>query len=252
MPPKHLPDFSLTTASRSYNMLSNNTMVETPQTIRLIIADQQALFRQGVSTILKQNTSIDIVNQAGSEQELMAILNTVSPDVLLMDINLSPTEKQNLAKTVKQLFPSIAIILLTPKLDDDELFQAIKSRASGYLSRNVSADELVSSILRAARGEHPINDNFVSHPTVADKVLKQFQDFSWGKGAEAYVSPLTPRETEILTHMAHGNLNKQIASMLNISEQTIKNHITSILRKLDANARTQAVVTAIKLGLIKL
>jgi DNA-binding NarL/FixJ family response regulator len=227
-------------------------MVETQVTIKLIIADQQALFRQGVTTILKQSHNIDIIGQVGSEQELMTTLNSLSPDVLLMDINLSPSEKQNLAKTVKQLYPSIAIILLTPKLDDDELFQAIKARGSGYLSRNVSADELISSILRAARGEHPINDNLVTHPVVADKVLKQFQDFSWGKGVEAYVSPLTPRETEILTHMAHGHLNKQIASMLNISEQTIKNHITSILRKLDANARTQAVVTAIKLGLIKL
>jgi len=227
-------------------------MVENQQIIKIIIADQQSLFRQGVSTILKQTNSIEIIGQVGSEQELMAALNSASPDILLMDINLSLSEKQNLAKAVKQLFPSVAIILLTPKLDDDELFHAIKSRASGYLSRNVSSDELISAIRRAARGEHPINDNLVAHPIVADKVLKQFQDFSWGKGVEAYVSPLTPRETEILTHMAHGHLNKQIASMLNISEQTIKNHITSILRKLDANARTQAVVTAIKLGLIKL
>jgi DNA-binding NarL/FixJ family response regulator len=227
-------------------------MAEIQQTIKIIIADQQALFRQGVSTILKQTDSIDIVSQVSSEQELMSALNTACPDVLLLDINLSPAEKHNLAKTVKQLFPSVAVILLTPKLDDDELFLSIKSRASGYMSRNISPDELISTILRAARGEHPINDNMVSHPVVADKVLKQFQDFSWGKGVEAYVSPLTPRETEILTHMAHGHLNKQIASMLNNSEQTIKNHITSILRKLDANARTQAVVTAIKLGLIKL
>jgi DNA-binding NarL/FixJ family response regulator len=179
-------------------------------------------------------------------------MNTVCPDVALIDINLAPNEEQDLAKTVKQILPSVAVILLTPQPNDDELFQAIKSRASGYLSRNVSPDELVNTIRRAARGEHPVNDNLVVHPKVADKVLQQFQDLSWGKGAEAFISPLTPRETEILTHMARGYLNKQIASMLAISEQTIKNHITSILRKLDANARTQAVVTAIKLGLIKL
>jgi DNA-binding NarL/FixJ family response regulator len=227
-------------------------MVEPQQRIKIIIADQQALFRQGVSSILHQTGDIEISSQAGSDQELMSALNAVSPDVALIDINLSPTEKYDLAKSVKQLYPSVAVILLTLQPNDDELFQAIKSRASGYLSRNVSPDELITTIRRAARGEHPINDNLVSHPTVADKVLQQFRDFSWGKGVEAYVSPLTPRETEILTHMAQGHLNKQIASMLNISEQTIKNHITSILRKLDANARTQAVVTAIKLGLIKL
>jgi DNA-binding NarL/FixJ family response regulator len=227
-------------------------MVETTKTIKLIIADRQELFRQGVSSALEQNDDIEISGQASSEQELLSAMNSACPDVVLIDINLSPTDKQNLAKSVKQIFPSVAVILLTPQTDDDELFQAIKARASGYLSRNVSPEELVSNIRRASHGEHPINDTLIAHPEVADKVLKQFQDFSWGKGAEAYVSPLTPRETEILTHMAQGHLNKQIASMLSISEQTIKNHITSILRKLDANARTQAVVTAIKLGLIKL
>jgi DNA-binding NarL/FixJ family response regulator len=227
-------------------------MAETTKTITLIIADRQELFRQGVSSTLEQNGDIEISEQVSSEQELLSALNTACPDVVLIDINLSPTDKQNLAKSVKQLFPSVAIILLTPQPNDDELFQAIRARASGYLSRNVSPDELVATIRKASRGEHPINDTMIAHPEVADKVLKQFQDFSWGKGIEAYVSPLTPRETEILTHMAQGHLNKQIASLLSISEQTIKNHVTSILRKLDANARTQAVVTGIKLGLIKL
>jgi DNA-binding NarL/FixJ family response regulator len=87
---------------------------------------------------------------------------------------------------------------------------------------------------------------------VAAQVLEQFQDFSWGKGVETFVSPLTPRETEILSYMAKGHLNKQIAGMLDISEQTIKNHVTSILRKLDANARTQAVITAVKRGIISI
>lgn len=227
-------------------------MIVAQQTIKVIIADQQTLFRQGVSSSLEQAGDIEISGEVGSSQELMSAMSTICPDIAIIDINLSPAEKQDLAKTVKQLFPRVAVILLTPQPNDDELFQAIKSRASGYVSRNVSPDELVNTIRRAARGEHPINDNLVVHPKVADKVLQQFQDFSWGKGVEAFVSPLTPRETEILTHIAKGYLNKQIASTLNISEQTIKNHITSILRKLDANARTQAVVTAIKLGLIKL
>lgn len=227
-------------------------MVEAQQKIKVIIADQQALFRQGVSTILNRVGDIEIGKEAGSVQELMSAMNILCPDVALVDINLSPADKQDLAKTVKQQFPSVAVILLTPQPSDDELFKSIRSRASGYLSRNVSPDELVNTIRRAARGEHPINDNMVAHPEVADKVLKQFQDLSWGKGVEDFISPLTPRETEILTQIAKGYLNKQIASMLNISEQTIKNHITSILRKLDANARTQAVVIAIKRGLISL
>jgi DNA-binding NarL/FixJ family response regulator len=110
---------------------------------------------------------------------------------------------------------------------------------------------MLSNIRKAAGGGHPINDTFLTQPKVAQKVLEQFQELSWGREIEDFVSPLSPRETEILSYMARGYLNKQIADTLNISEQTIKNHVPSILRKLDANARTQAVVTAIKRGLIK-
>ena len=103
-----------------------------------------------------------------------------------------------------------------------------------------------------AAGEHPINESLTNRPKVAEQVLQQFQELSLRSEAEVLVSPLTPRETEILNHIAQGLLNKQIASKLGISEQTIKNHVTSILRKLNANARTEAVVVAIKQGLIKL
>ena len=157
-----------------------------------------------------------------------------------------------MAKTIKQMLPSVAVVIITPQSSNEELFEVIKVRASGYLDRDVDTAELIETIRKAAAGHHPINDTFVSRPEVAQQVLEQFQDFTWGKGIEPFVSPLTPRETEILQYMAKGFLNKQIAQSLSISEQTIKNHITSILRKLDANARTQAVITAIKRGLISI
>ena len=222
---------------------------ESPK-IRVLIADQQPLFRQGVHASLNQIADIDICGEVGSSKEVVSATNTLFPDVVLLDIELSLGDGVDLAKTIKQLLPSVAVVLLSPQPNDDELFQAIKSRVAGYLKRDVSSTELVTTIRRCAAGEHPINDTFLSQPKVAHQVLEQFQDFSWGKGAEPFVSPLTPRETEILTYMAKGYFNKQIAIELSISEQTIKNHITSILRKLDANARTQAVITAIKRGLI--
>jgi len=224
---------------------------ESPK-IRVLIADQQPLFRQGVHASLNQIADIDICGEVGSSKEVVSATNTLFPDVVLLDIELSLGDGVDLAKTIKQLLPSVAVVLLSPQPNDDELFQAIKSRVAGYLKRDVSSTELVTTIRRCAAGEHPINDTFLSQPKVAHQVLEQFQDFSWGKGVEPFVSPLTPRETEILTYMAKGYFNKQIAIELSISEQTIKNHITSILRKLDANARTQAVITAIKRGLISL
>lgn len=219
---------------------------------KVLIADEQPIFRQGIRSSLNQIADIDICGEVGNGDELMSAVNALFPDVVLLDINLSTGDGSDLAKAVKQQLPSVAVILLSPKPTDEELFQAIKSRVTGYLKRDVSLEELVNTIRRAAAGEHPINDTLVAQPKVAAQVLQQFQDLSWGRGIESFVSPLTPRETEILTYMAKGYLNKQIADSLFISEQTIKNHITSILRKLDANARTEAVVTALKRGLISL
>ena len=220
--------------------------------IKVLIADQQPLFRQGIRSTLNQIADIDICGEVGSSNEVISATGTLYPDVILLDIELSLSDGMDLAKAIKQLLPTVAVILLSPQPNDDELFQAIKSRVAGYLKRDISSNELVATIRRSAAGEHPINDTFLSQPKVAHQVLEQFQNFSWGKGVESFVSPLTPRETEILSYMAQGYFNKQIALELNISEQTIKNHITSILRKLDANARTQAVIIAIKRGLITL
>jgi two-component system response regulator DegU len=220
--------------------------------IKVLIADQQPLFRQGVRTSLSQVGDIEICGEVTSGNDVISTISTLYPDVVLLDIQMSQTDGMDLAKAIKQLLPSAAVILLSPQPNDNELFEAIKSRVAGYLKRDISSSELVTTIRRAAAGEHPINDTFLAQPKVAHQVLEQFQNFSWGKGAESFVSPLTPRETEILTYMAQGYFNKQIAIELNISEQTIKNHITSILRKLDANARTQAVITALKRGFITL
>ena len=120
------------------------------------------------------------------------------------------------------------------------------------MSKELTAGELIETVRRVARGEHPINEALTDRPKVAEQVLHQFQELYWRSEAEGVIAPLTPRETEILNYIAKGYLNKQIAAELDISEQTIKNHVTSILRKLNANARTEAVVVAIKQGLISI
>ena len=227
-------------------------MVENNQRkIKVVIADQQPMFRKGLEFFLSQAEDIVIVAESSTEGELVTAVLSEIPDVVLLDSSLT-SDGMDLARVVKQHVPSVAVIVISPSPNDEGLFMAIKARAADYISRNIASDELLNHIRRAARGEYPLNDTFVSQPKVAAQVLEQFQDFSWGKGVESFVSPLTPRETEILNHMAKGYLNKQIAGMLDISEQTIKNHVTSILRKLDANARTQAVITAVRRGIISL
>jgi two-component system response regulator DegU len=227
-------------------------LVEAPAKIKVLIADQQPLFRGGIRAVLSQESDIEVCGEVESDKELLAICGNIVPDVILLDINLPPDNGLYLAKAIKQQLPSVAMVIVTPQTNNDELFEAIKARAAGYLNRDVPSRELLDTIRKAATGGHPINDTFLARPKVAKQVLEQFQELAWGKELESFVSPLTPRETEILSYMAQGYLNKQIAISLNISEQTIKNHITSILRKLDANARTQAVVTAIRRGLITL
>ena len=118
------------------------------------------------------------------------------------------------------------------------------------VDKEITAEQLVDMIRRVAHGQHPINESLTSNPKVAEQVLYKFQELSLRSETEAFISPLTSREIEILRYIAQGYLNKQIAVKLGISEQTIKNHVTSILRKLNANARTEAVVLAIKQGLI--
>jgi two-component system response regulator DegU len=220
--------------------------------VKVLLADQQPMFRRGLASVLSKEHDIEICGEAVASDELIDKVTTLLPDVVLLDITLAHNNSLELAKTIKQLLPTIAVVVITPQSTNEELFEVIKVRASGYLERDVNTAELMDTIRKAATGYHPINDTFVSRPEVAKQVLEQFQEFAWGKGIEPFVSPLTPRETEILKYMAKGYLNKQIANSLSISEQTIKNHITSILRKLDANARTQAVITAIKRGLISI
>lgn len=230
-------------------MTENNQAIQGK--IRVVIADQQPMFRKGLEYFLSEAQEIIIIAEVSTEGDLVNAVVTQIPDVVLLDISLA-SDGMDLARVVKQHVPSVAVIIISPDPNDAGLFNAIKARAAGYVSRNIASEELINIIRRAAKGEYPLNDTFLSQPKVAAQVLEQFQDFSWGRGVESFVSPLTPRETEILSYMAKGYLNKQIASTLDISEQTIKNHVTSILRKLDANARTQAVITAVRRGIISL
>jgi DNA-binding NarL/FixJ family response regulator len=174
------------------------------------------------------------------------------PDVLLLDIDGAAESGLALARKIRARSPSIAVVVLASNPNDEQLFEVLKGQAASYLSKETTAEQLIEIIRRVAHGEHPINETLTTRPKVAEKVLLQFQELSRRTEAEAFLSPLTPREMEILQYIGRGFLNKQIAAELGIGEQTIKNHVRSILRKLNANARTEAVVLAIKQGLIKL
>jgi len=221
------------------------------QKIRTWIFSQQPLFQQGIRQSFSDE-NIEIAGEAKVTDKMSLTIEVMPPDVAIVDIDTAPDSGLNLAHRIKQVTPSTAVIVLASNPNDDHYFKAISSQASAYISKDISSDELCDMVRRVARGEQPINDSLNNRPKVAARILHQFQEFSQQQEVKDLISPLTSREIEIVNYMAQGYANKQIAAKLKISEQTIKNHVTSILSKLDANARTEAVVKAIKRGLISI
>ena len=220
--------------------------------IQVFIVSRQFLFRQGIEHALAGTEDIEVSGTAEVNDEVLSAIDTLPPDVALVDIDAPSDSGLKLARRIKQRLSNIGVVVLSSNPDDAQLFRALKAQAVAYLNKEITADELIDIIKRVARGEHPINESLTSRPKVAEQVLHQFQELSWRNEVEGFIAPLTAREKEILNYIAQGYLNKQIAIELGISEQTIKNHVTSILRKLNANARTEAVVVAIKQGLISI
>ena len=220
--------------------------------IKIFIFSQQPLFRSGVAYALGAEEDLQIVGQANVTDNVLLTIEVMPPDIAIIDIDARANSGLNLAGRLKRLTPNIAIVTITSKPSDEQLFQALSIPVAAYLSKEASGTAVVNTIRRIAQGDLPISESLSHRPEVVDRILKEFQGISGDGGAETLIAPLTNREVEILNCVAEGQSNKQIASKLDISEQTIKNHITSIMAKLNANARTQAVVIAVKKGLISL
>ncbi|MDP2932430.1 MAG: response regulator transcription factor [Chloroflexota bacterium] len=233
-------------------MIREGEMTETGGTSRklaVFIADNQPLYRQAIRQVLADD--MEVVGESAVMDNVWSLVESLSPDIALVDISASVTEGLAVAREVASRCRGAAVVVLSAKPDDDQLFQAIKSGAAAFLSKDVSAESLVSTLRQVAAGEFPINDMLLAKPNTAKKVLQLFNGLSrMGQEVEDYIAPLSRREREILQYIANGFSNKRIAFALGISEQTIKNHITSILRKLNANDRTHAVVLAMRMGLL--
>jgi DNA-binding NarL/FixJ family response regulator len=215
--------------------------------IKVMIIDEQAFFRAGVRQALSQQSNLEILDCAPG-QDTLGLIEANLPNVVLLGSDLAASKGLELGREIARYYPNTKVIILSSNPNDEELFEVIKTAAVACLSKTSTTEELASTIRRACNGEYPINESLITRPTVARHVLNQFQHM--GRTMEAVVAPLTPRETQILNYIADGNTNKQIARILEISEQTIKNHVSAILRKLNANDRAHAVVLAIRHGWI--
>jgi DNA-binding NarL/FixJ family response regulator len=221
--------------------------------MRILIVDDHALFRVGIRQILEREPDLEIVAEADDSRTALDAAFSTSPDVILMDLSLPAPGGIETTQRIKRELPATAIVVLSTEEDEDALFDAIKAGAAAFILKDIAPEDLVMIIRRVATGEFLINDKVFSKPAVASRVLKEFRELAvYGQEAAPIFAPLSPREVEILDNIAQGMTNKQVAYALSISEQTVKNHMSSILRKLSVNDRTQAVVYAMRQGWIRM
>ncbi len=214
--------------------------VETPEPVRVLIVDDHAVVRQGLITFLELQDEIEVVGEATNGKEACVLVMQLQPDVVLMDLVMPVMDGLTAIKEIKRLRPETEVIALTSFADDEKVFTAIRSGATGYLLKDVSPNDLVKAVLAAERGEVQL------HPEVAKKLMNEVSGPH--KDAFAPADELTEREKEVLALLGRGMSNKEIARELSVSEKTVKAHVSSILNKLNLPGRTHAALYAVRQG----
>jgi DNA-binding NarL/FixJ family response regulator len=213
--------------------------------MRILLVDDHVLFRKGVAALLSMRPDMQVIGEAGDGLDAIASARELLPDVILMDIAMPRCNGLEATRTIKREMPHVKIVILTVSDDDQNLFEAIKSGAQGYLLKNLEPYQLHDLLESISRGEAPLSG------AIAAKILKEFTHPSSASSQESQVvEVLTSRETEILQLVVEGLTNKEIASALVISENTVKIHLRNILEKLHLQNRIQAAVYAVRQGLV--
>ena len=214
--------------------------------IRVLLVDDQALFREGLHTLLSVHADLAVVGEAGNGQEALERAEALQPDVVLMDVQMPVLDGVAATRRLHSALPACRVILLTTFDDDEYVFEGLRAGAVGYLLKDAPSARLVDAIRAAARGE-----SFLQ-PSIAAKVVAEYTRLAGSAPpvSSGLAEPLTERELEILRLLAEGASNKEIAAHLFLAEGTVKNHVTNILGKLGVPGRLQAANRARELGLL--
>ena len=220
-----------------------------PEPIRTMIVDDHALFRRGLEMVLDEEADIDLVGQASDGSEAVEKAGESLPDVVLMDIRMPRSSGIEACRAMKEVAPSAKIVMLTISDEEEDLFEAIRAGASGYLLKDLPLDEVAETVRAVHGGQSLIN------PSMAGKLLIEFATLA-KRDAEERVQQvpaprLTEREMQVLKLVARGMNNRDIAKELFISENTVKNHVRNILEKLQIHSRMEAVMVAVREKLIE-
>ncbi len=214
--------------------------------VRVLIVDDHEVVREGLRAILEDEEGIEVVGEAGDGAEALSIARQVTPDLVLMDINMPRMDGVEATRRMKSLFPATSVVVITVFDDEAHVIDAIRAGAAGYILKDCSRDLVVHTVKAVNAGAALLEpdllrqalESVASHPTQPAPEMTQ--------GAET----LTPRELDVLRLIVDGLTNRQIASRLHLSEDTVKKHVQSVIAKLQVSDRTQAAVKAVRTGIV--
>src|SRR3954454_500815 len=217
-----------------------------PEPIRVIIVDDQELFRRGLTMLMSVESGLEVVGEAGDGATGIELASAVAPDVVLLDVRMPKVSGIEACVAIKEAVPAAKILMLTVSDEESDLYEAVKSGASGYLLKDSSIEEVAQAIRVVADGQSLIS------PSMAVKLIDEFKQMARPEREHVPGLRLTDRELEVLRLVAKGMNNREIARDLFISENTVKNHVRNILEKLQLHSRMEAVMYAVKEKLLDL
>lgn len=221
--------------------------------IRIMIAEDHALFGQGLRRVLDMEPDLQVIAEVSDGEAAVERALELVPDVILMDINMPKRNGLQAMQEIRAANDEIKVIILTAYDDEEQQFFAMRGGASAYYPKDVLPEELIKAIRAVHQGYYVVGDQLLREQELFRWLMKRYDELAiYGEGPDASLMPLSPREMEILEYITRGASNKEIAHALGISRQTVKNHMSNILRKLSVNDRTQAAVVALRRGWIRL
>jgi len=222
--------------------------------VSVLIVDDHPLFRDGLLRALDFADDIRVIGQSADGEEALHTARELQPDVVLLDINLPSMNGLQVARQLKTDRAGVAVVVLTGYHDSEQVLHAMRAGASAYCAKDIDSETLLAIIRDAADGLYIVNDRRMDQAEIQNWINQSVEAFSgpYAVDAEEHYVPLSPREMEILQFVVRGLSNKEIANELDISHQTVKNHMTAILKKLNVQDRTQAAVTALRYGWVRM
>jgi DNA-binding NarL/FixJ family response regulator len=230
---------------------STRSAVPNLDMIRIVLVEPRALVGLGIRGVIDSQPDMEVVAEVRSADDALAVVEDGPPDIFVIDVELNEPSTSAATRRLTQEAPRSGIVVMGRQDDDDSLLEAIEIGATGHVGAEAEPAELVAVIRRVADGEDPLKDEVIGRPDLVDRIMEGFRE-SFRRAEEPPTIPLTSRELDILHHVAAGMRNREVGELLDVSEQTVKNHLSSILHKLGVPNRTHAVTFAVRQGWLSL